>query len=112
MHAIILIAPWQCLQTVTSMLNTRFSRIAQLIFPRRSSQSAGKSVVAIDGSCFARSRYSTYFPGVWEVLGIVCSSINSLGLWELSGVVCSSLIDSNFVFIFRVVLIVALSVIV
>ena len=28
-------APWQCLQTVTSMLNTRFSRIAQLIFPRR-----------------------------------------------------------------------------
>ena len=53
MHAIILIAPWQCLQTVTSMLNTRFSRIAQLIFPRRASPSAGNSVVAVDGSDFS-----------------------------------------------------------
>ena len=44
MHAMILTAPWQCLQTVTSMLNTRFSRIAQLIFPRRSLQSEDGSV--------------------------------------------------------------------
>ena len=53
MHAIILTEPWQCLQTVTSMLNTRFSRIAQLIFPRRSSESAGSSVIAIDEGCFS-----------------------------------------------------------
>ncbi len=52
MHAMILIVPWQCLHTVTSMLNTRFSRIAQLIFPRRSSLSEGGSV-AVDGGCFS-----------------------------------------------------------
>ena len=35
MHAMILTEPWLCLQIVMSMLNTRFSRIAQLIFPQR-----------------------------------------------------------------------------
>ena len=52
-HAMILMAPWQCLHTVTSMLNTRFSRIAQLIFPRRSSPSAIGSVVAGNEGCFS-----------------------------------------------------------
>ncbi len=49
MHAIILIEPWQCLHTVTSMLNTRFSRIAQLILQQSSSPIAGNSVVAVEG---------------------------------------------------------------
>jgi len=38
-HAMILTEPWQCLQTVISMLNTRFSLIAQLIFLGPASQS-------------------------------------------------------------------------
>ena len=40
-QAMIFTVPWQCLHTVTSMLKTRFSRIAQLILERRSSQSRG-----------------------------------------------------------------------
>src|SRR5437867_179846 len=59
MHAMIFIAPWQCLHTVTSILNTRFSRIAQLIFPRRASHSAVGSV-AVDANQRGQTRLKSH----------------------------------------------------
>jgi hypothetical protein len=41
------------MHTVTSVLNTRFSRIAQLILQQSSSQILGGSVVAGNDGCFS-----------------------------------------------------------